>query len=79
MALVASALSAEALRIGDPEVKCCTLFLAGLLEIHTDAMRPRRHGKRDLKVGFVLCSYDLAGEHKVCRRSRCLSSCRKDA
>jgi hypothetical protein len=39
MALVATAFSAKALRVGDSQIKCCALFPAGVLKIDAESMR----------------------------------------
>ena len=67
VAFVAAALSAKALRIEYTQIECCALFLAGVLKIHTDAVRTGRDGERDLEIGFVLCARNLAGENQVWR------------
>ena len=78
VALVAAALSAKALRIGNTQVERRALFLAGVLEIHADAMRTGGHGEGNLKIRMVLRAGDIAGEHNVGRRVLSRSLSRQD-
>ena len=65
VALVAAALAAKTLGIGDTEIEGCAFVLAGVRKIDADAMCACGYVERNLKIGFVLRAGHITFEDNV--------------
>jgi hypothetical protein len=57
------------LRVRDAEVQGSALLPPRVVEVDADAMYAGRHPKRDIEVGLILRTLDVASKHQICRFS----------